>query len=333
MPTTVKSRSGFCPAFSTINHNNRSAVEAIFNVVLPVFAIIAAGYGVARIGLLGEASSEALNGFVYYIALPALFFLAMAQTPFARIFDWPFLGAFLGATFAIFLLTMALAALLFPGRLGQTTLHGLSAAFPNTGYIGIPLFIAAFGTDGAFPVVLTNVVQSVTIFVAAIILMEIDRSWGRGAGRLIGDVVRGIALNPFVIASTAGLLVNASGIGLAQPVETFFSLVGAAAAPCALFALGLFMVGKPITTGLGEVAWVNLFKLVAYPALAWVAGSQVFGLPPDQTAKLVLICALPTGALVFVLAQKYGIYIQRSSAIILISTVLSVATISALLAF
>ena len=108
--------------------------------------------------------------------------------------------------------------------------------------------------------------------------------------------------------------------------------MGAAAGPCALFAIGLFLVGRAPKAGALEVSWLVLLKLVVQPAVTWWLADRVFGLDADTTAWAVILAALPTGALVFVLGQQYGVYVQRATAAILASTVLSVVTLSALFA-
>src|SRR5690606_1951610 len=116
----------------------------------------------------------------------------------------------------------------------------------------------------------------------------------------------------------AGLLRSAAGLTLPQPVAAFTSLLGAAAGPCALFAIGLFMVGKSFTAGLPEVAWVTLLKLLVMPAIAFWLAFDLLEMPRVWALSAVIMAALPTGALMFVLAQRYQVYIQRSVAVILV---------------
>jgi malonate transporter and related proteins len=227
-------------------------------------------------------------------------------------------------------LALVVARIVFPGRIGALGLHALAASFPNSGYMGIPLFLLAFGEAGSLPVIVANVAQSITIFFVALFLVELGGGSG-SLGRRLAPIFKNLLLNPFLIASALGLALNASGIGLSGPFETMFKTLAAAASPCALFALGLFMVGKPITRGLPEVAWLAFAKLVLHPIVAWVIAAHLCRLPPDTVRALVLISALPTGALVFVVAQRYNVYVQRGSAAVLVSTVLSILTISVLM--
>ncbi len=302
----------------------------IINVVLPVFAIMLAGYVAGRSGLLGEASSEALNRFVYYVALPALFFVSLSRSGTGDTLNWSFIAALGGGFVATFLIAMAVAAFVFPNRLGALGLHGLSAIFSNTGYMGIPLLITAFGEPGKLTAIIGTVMTGAIIMPIGIAIIELDLGRGAGPRAVVTRVFTAVARNPLVLSAGAGLLVSLLALPLPQPVATFCDIVGAAAGPCALFSIGLFMVGRSLRAGLGEVGWLVILKLAVQPAITWWLAFEVFSMPPDLAASAVILAALPTGALVFVLAQQYGIYVQRVTSVILISTVVSVVTLSAL---
>src|SRR5690554_1278480 len=131
-------------------------MAAIFNVVLPVFAIMAAGYLSGRAGILGQDSSQALNGFVYYAALPALFFGSLADTPLMSILHWDFIAVY-GLGLLLVLLPSALLVRAVSGsRLEISALHSMSAIFSNTSYMGVPLLLLAFGPEGLLPAIITT---------------------------------------------------------------------------------------------------------------------------------------------------------------------------------
>ena len=308
-------------------------MSAVINVAVPVFAIMLAGYLAGRFRILGESSSEALNAFVYWFALPPVLFLSMASVPVGEIFNWPFIWTLLGGMAIVAVPSVILARTVFRNGLGGVTLHGLTGVFANTGYMGIPLFLAAFGPDGALPAVIATAVNNAVLLGLTILLIEMDGGDGPSPLRVFANAVVAVVRGPLFLAPLAGILWSWSGLGLPEPTANFFSLMGAAAAPCALFAMGLFMVGKPITSGASEVGWLVFVKLLAQPLVTWWLAVAVFDLDFETTRGVVLIAALPTGALAFVVAQKYGIFVQRGSAAILVSTVLSVVTVSALLAW
>ena len=308
-------------------------MSVVINVAIPVFAIMLAGYLSGRFRILGEASTEALNAFVYWFALPPVLFLSMASVPVEEIFDWPFIWTLVTGMALVAIPSMVLARTVFRNSLSGVTLHGLTGVFANTGYMGIPLFLAAFGPDGALLAAIGAAVNNAILLGLTILFIEMDGGSGRSPLRVFGNAVLAVIRGPLFLAPLLGILWSWLGLGLPQPAENFLTLMGAAAAPCALFAMGLFMVGKPITSGAIEVVWMVFVKLIAQPLVTWWLAVSVFDLDFETTRGVVLIAALPTGALAFVVAQKYGIFVQRCSATILVSTVVSVLTVSALLAW
>lgn len=307
-------------------------MTAIVNVVLPVFAIMLAGYLSGRFRLLGEASSEALNRFVYYGALPALFFVSLSRVSSGETLDWAFVAAFAGGLFATFAFAIAVAVLAFRNRLAALGLHGLSSVFSNTGYMGIPLLVIAFGDAGRLPAIIATVIMGAVVMPIGVVIIELDLGRGGRPSAILANVLLAVARNPLVISAAGGLALALIGLSLPQAIANFCDLMGAAAGPCALFAIGLFMVGRSLTTGLREVAWLVVLKLVVQPAITWWLAFEVFSMPATLAASAVILAALPTGALVFVLAQQYDVYLQRSTAAIMISTVASIVTLSVLFA-
>lgn len=308
-------------------------MSSVVDVALPVFAIMFAGFLAGRFRILGETSSEALNAFVYWFAMPPLLFLSMATVPLADVFNWPFIWTLILGMAAVALPSIVIAKIFFPNSFSGLTLHGLTSIFANTGYMGIPLFIAAFGTAGALPAVIATAVNSALIIGLSILFVEIGSGSGNSPVRVVRDALLAVVRGPLFLAIAAGILWSAFGPGLPVSLSNFASLMGSAAGPCALFAMGLFLVGKPVTTGLGEVSWLVVAKLVLHPLATWWLAVSVFHLDFEFTRGAVLMAALPTGALSFVIARKYGFFVQRSSAAILLSTVFSVVTVSAFLAY
>jgi malonate transporter and related proteins len=284
---------------------------AILNVVLPVFGIILAGYLCGRFRVLSEASSEALNRFV---------------------FNWRFLAAYVGGVAVTALTAVGIGRLLFANRLAASGIQGLAAIFANTGYMGIPLLVTAFGPAAALPAIIATVLNGAVIMALGIFIVEMDLSHGRGAGGVVMDALAGVAKSPLVLSAAAGILASSAGVAVPEAVGRFCDILGAAAPPAALFAIGLFMVDRSMTAGIGETSWLVLHKLLVQPL---VTAGIAFGLlPMDRVwaASAVTLAALPTGSLVFVLAQQYGVYTERATAVILVSTIVSVVTLFGLFA-
>jgi predicted permease len=199
--------------------------------------------------------------------------------------------------------------------------------------MGIPLLMLAFGEAGMLPAIITTILNGAVIMAFGIVLLELDVHQGKGGLVALQNALLGVVRSPLVLSAAAGLLVSGLGIPLPPALATFCDLLGAAAGPCALFAIGLFMVGKSPTAGAAEVSWLVFLKLLVQPAITWLLAYRVFTMDPLWAAGALVQSALPTGALVFVLAQQYGIYLQRSTAAIMASTVLSLFTLSALFVY
>lgn len=309
-------------------------MNAILNVALPVFAIMAAGYFAGRMKLLGQDSTIALNGFVYYVSLPALFLGSMARVPVHEVLNGPYLAAVLGGQLAVFGVALIIATFMFPGRIGEVGLHATAAIFANTGYMGIPLLQTAFGDAGTLPAIIATVVNGALMMAVGIIILEIDRSSVGGAHpmKIATDVVKGVAKSPLVQAAVLGLALSALGVSLPKPVNTFLDLLGGAAGPCALFAMGLFLVGQKVTRGAPEVAWITFLKLIIHPLVTWWLATYVLDMDPIWTASAVIMASLPVGGLVFILAQRYQVFLARAVAAILVTTVVSIVTVSFIVA-
>ena len=305
-------------------------MQVVLDVALPVFAIVVAGYAGGR-SVLGQTASTALSAFVYWFALPAVLFLAMARQPLAQIFNGPFIGAFLGSMLVVYFGAALLGRLIHPQGWARHSLQGLNAAFSNTGYMGIPLFVAAYGADHLLPALIATVVMSVVMVGLAVIWIELVQSAGNGILHTLADVGRALVKNPLIVSSTAGLAWNLTGLAVPQPVVNFCQLVGGAAGPCALFAIGVFLAGRPLVLAWRKVGWMVPLKLVVQPLLAWVLIQTLFPLDHFWTGATLLLAALPTGALTFVVATQYQTYVEETSQVILLSTLASVPVLSVIL--
>lgn len=307
-------------------------MDTIATVSLPIFALVFSGYGAKRLGLLNEASIVGLNGFVYYFALPALFVVKVAETPLVRLFDWRLIAAYQGAGLCVFGMAMASGRMLFGHRLAALGLQGLAVAWGNVGYMGPPLVIGAFGDGAMLPAAMILAFDIVIPLSLSIAIIEGSARRGGGWSAALRTVAGGLARNPLMLGIAAGAILSVAGTSLPAPVKAFGALLGGAALPCALFALGAALVGRPITAGKGEVALLVGLKLLAHPLAVWIMVTHVFALQPLWANVAMIEAALPTAANVFVLAQRYDVYVDRASAIVFASTLVSVITVSALLA-
>ena len=226
-------------------------MQAILNVAFPIFGVILAGYLAGRWRILGGEATTALNAFVSYFALPVLFFGTLARTPVAAVLDPALMLGFGAAVVATFAVGMASTRLVSrgPAKAGSRamSLQGIAASWGNVGYMGVPLCLAAFGEAGLPPAMLAVIVTSDRLHG---VRRHADRARGRGRPRAAEDLPAGRlqrgAQSRCRCRSRSASWFRRVGLPLPTPVEKWLDLMGAAAAPCALFAIGLFLSDKSI---------------------------------------------------------------------------------------
>lgn len=306
-------------------------MQATIEVVLPIFGLILAGFAVGRTSLLGAEGIRGLSNFVYYVAIPALLFRTLSQGLPSRGLDWSILFAYFGGAFA----TYALASLAGRGlfRLGgeEAGVMGMGAGFANLVMMGIPLIATAYGRDGLIPVMLIVAFHSVLLIGGTTLWVEVARGGRGGFGPTLLATAGSLLRNPVMLGMAAGVGYGLTGLGLWSPVDRFTQLLSQAAPPCALFALGATLAGFRLGGAPGETLTIVGCKLLLHPALVFLLATRVFAIDPTWAAIATIAAALPTGANVFILAQRYNAYVDRTSSAILVSTGLSIFTVALLL--
>ncbi|TAJ41227.1 MAG: AEC family transporter [Reyranella sp.] len=310
-------------------------MQAILNVAFPIFGVILAGYLAGRWRILGGEATGALNAFVSYFALPVLFFGTLARTPVQAVLDPALMLGFslaVVATFGVGMISTRLAAReRGRGGLAAMSLQGIASSWGNVGYMGVPLCLAAFGEAGLPPAMLTVIVTAVVSMVFGVMLIELEVAAGHGPVKTFLRAAFNVARNPLPMSIALGILVSAVGVPIPTPAEKWLDLLGSAAAPCALFAIGLFLSDKSIKSGLAEAGLATIIKLLLQPLLAVLVLPFFIDLNSVAGKVALLMAALPTAANAFVLAKQFDISVEQNTAAVLLSTAFSVISVSALL--
>ncbi|GAB2893157.1 AEC family transporter [Paraburkholderia jirisanensis] len=302
-------------------------------ILLPVFALILAGFFSRRRNLLGPSAASELNRFVVWLALPALLFDTMAHSTWQQLDQPGFVATFSLACAGIFVLVL-IGRMLRGRHLADASIDAIAASYPNTGYIGFPLGMLAYGKASLTPTTIATIIVACVLFAVAIVLIEIGLQSERAPHKLGLKVLKALAKNPLIVSPILGALVASAHTALPQSVETFLKLLGGAASPCALVSLGLFLAEKrPAGNGRATSVVFTVVKLVAQPALAWWMAAHVFALPTLEVDMAVLLAALPTGTGPYMLAEFYEREAHVTSQTILFSTIASLVTLSVLLMF
>lgn len=298
---------------------------------MPFFGLILLGYVGGRIVKAPQDGLVWLNTFILYFALPALFFRLVSRTPFQELAQWPFVLSTTFATFCVFVASLVLGYIATKGDLRAGAIQGALGSYSNIGYMGPGLTLAALGPQATVPTALIFSFDSILIFVLVPLLMALGRDDGIGVFAMAGNIVKRIALHPFILATGAGVVAAYFEFSPPMAIDTMLEYLADAAAPCALFAIGVTVALRPVKRVTWEIPVLLLFKLTVHPVLVLVILSVVGGFDPVWVYTAVLMAALPPALNVFILAQQYEVYVERASSGILIGTVVSVLTLTTVL--
>ena len=312
---------------------------SVLAVTFPFFALVLGGYLAVRRNLLPQPAIPGMNAFVLFFALPCLLFRFGASTPISQLLDWSVFGVYLLCALIMVGVTMAMT---LSERIdwNNAAFGALTAAFPNSGFMGVPLLVALLGERAAGPVIVTIVVDLVFTTSICIALSRLGTGAGGGARAAMGKALRGVAGNPMPWAIVLGGVFSATGLQLYGPLMKTIGLLADAASPVALFTIGAVLARSQMNTRdatpLAEYVPVALKKLLIHPLLVLFVGGLAIaaGVPLDRFALvvMVLVAALPSASNVSLLAERFGADNGRIARVILVSTALSFLSFSAAVA-
>jgi predicted permease len=196
--------------------------------------------------------------------------------------------------------------------------------------MGIPIFLTAFGTQGILPAIITNLIGPMLLMALIMLTLEAMRRKDASLAHQLRGIGGVFLQNPVLVASMAGIGFSLLSIPLPTPIGNLLDLLASSAGPTALFALGLSLVGQSLLGDLAEIGWQTFLKLLIHPFLVYLCVTYVFTLDPFWAQSAIIMAALPTGSSIFNVAQQYGVAVRRTSAIVALSTAVSVLTLSAL---
>jgi malonate transporter len=306
-------------------------METVVNVTLPIFAIMALGYLAGYRGILGKESTDALNRYVFLFALPPAMFFFTARADISEILNWSFMGGYILAMILTTAIAVPVASLVFGHDKGHSAFHGFLSVFANAGYMGIPIFLTAFGPDGVMPAIIASLTGGILSMIFIMTTLEFYRTGSGSRANLLRGIWTVVSRNPLFIATALGIIFSFFSLPIPKPVENLLDMLASTAGPTALFALGLSLVGLSIFGNIKEVVWITFLKLIIQPLLTFLVVTLLLPMSPFWTASAVLLAAMPVGSTAFVVAQQYGVAIQVSSAAVALSTFGSVLTLTLLM--
>ena len=297
----------------------------IFLKTLPFFMVIGVGYGAGRSGFFTEAATAWLTKFVFYFALSAMLFRFSANLSLAEVFDLTFVKAYLLATTVVYLLATAVA-LLRRIPMQEAAIEAQCGTIGNVGFLGIPMLALLLGEAAIASVMLVLAVDLI-VFGSLIVILITGARDGRVSWGIFRSIGLGLLKNPMIVSIVLGLTWSGLQIPIPGPLNEFVILLGNAATPGALFAIGASLASKSAER-VFVAGWLSFCKLVLHPAAVAVAALLIFPVEPYAAGVMIAAAALPVAGNVYMLAQHYGVAPHRVSSSILISTALSIVTVS-----
>ena len=311
---------------------------AILIVTFPFFALVLCGYLAVRRHMLPQLAIPGLNSFVLYFALPCMLYRFGSTTPLAQLLDGGVFGVYLLCGLIVVGLTVA--ATLRQADWNNAAFGALVAAFPNTGFMGVPLLVALLGERASGPLIVALAVDLVLTTSLCIALSRLGGASGQSSMAALRNALAGMLRNPMPWAILLGALASGLGLALPGPLNKTVGLLADAASPVALFTIGAVLARSQMNatqpTPASQFVPIALVKLLLHPLLVLGIGSaaRAAGVPLSSSALtvLVLLSCLPSASNVALLSERFGADTGRIARIILVSTALSFFTFSAAVA-
>ncbi len=313
-------------------------VLSVLLITFPFFALVACGFIATWRGVLPQAAIPGLNAFVLFFALPCMLYRFGAQTPIHQLLD-------INVTLVYLLCAAAMVGatvLLTRRRMGwnDAAFGALVAAFPNTGFMGVPMLAALLGAQSTGPIIVTMAIDMVITTSACIALSRLDLAGGQGVWTAVRSSLKGMAANPMPWSILLGGLASAMGWVLPGPVDKTVAMLAGAASPVALFTIGAVLARSQMNShervAARDYVPIALAKLIIHPLLVWAVGMSAMAmglsLSHETLVVLVLLAALPSASNVSLLTDRYAAHSGRVARIILVSTSLAFLTFSAAVA-
>jgi malonate transporter len=292
---------------------------------LPFFAIIALGYGAGRTGFFNEDATRYLTKFVFFFALSAMIFRFAANIELSEVWDARLIAAYLWGTAFVYGIA-TIVGFLRNLNVATNAIEAQCAVIGNIGFLGLPMLTLILGEAAIGPIMMMLAVDLI-IFSSLVVILVTGSQDGQMSIRILKTVGLGLIKNPMIVAMTLGLLCSGFDVTIPVPLNEFLAILGGAATPGALFAIGASLATKSAER-IAVAGWLTFCKLVLHPTFVAFGALFLFSVDPYSAAVLIAAASLPVAGNVYMLAQHYSVAPQRVSAAILVSTAISIFTVS-----
>lgn len=303
-------------------------IGPIFNIIAPVFLLIAAGAAAAKLNWLSTAAIDGMMGFALKFAAPSLLFLSVRQLDLATSFQWPLMASFYIGASASFFLALFLARAMFKRRPDDAVAVAFGALFSNSLILGFPISERAYGTESLATNVALVSIHAPFCYLLGISAMELSRADRKRAIITARSILNMIFRNPLMIGIALGFAANISDAPLPAPALSAVEMLGRTTLPVALFGVGGVLTRYSLGASIGQAGMVSTLSLIIHPLLVYLLATRVFALDPQVMRNAVLTAAMAPGANAFLFASIYDRGKNVAASAILLATSGSVITIS-----
>ncbi|MFO0865438.1 MAG: AEC family transporter [Gemmataceae bacterium] len=305
-------------------------LSALFNLLAPFFGLIGLGFACGKTVKHPESGLAWMQFFLIYLSLPCLFFRLVSEQRLDQLSNLAFVGCTTCSTFVIFALSLAVGWR-NTRDLAQAVMQGVAGSYSNIGYMGPPLVLGALGAAASVPVVMIFVADNLLLFTLVPLLMAFARGKKMPWSATLRHIVVRVVTHPFNLATLAGIAVSYAQVKLPPALQQMVVWLAGAAAPCALFLLGVTVAMRPLRPIPGEVPALVAIKLMLHPIVVWIALSAGGDFGQTWTYVAIIMAGLPPALNIFVISTQYDVGIERASACVLIGTLCSMLTLTAIL--
>tara|TARA_A100001015_G_scaffold74471_1_gene82622 strand:+ start:148 stop:1044 length:897 start_codon:yes stop_codon:yes gene_type:complete len=291
-----------------------------------MFSLIGIGYMLRRIQFMSEQDGTVLSKFAFYILLPPLMFTSILSGDASRSLNINFIFSYEIITISIFVLTYLLGVLIKLKTM-EKAIFGLNAAYPNYGYIGVPLCILAFGAEAAIPLALILLADTF-VLLTTLIFYKLTETRKTSLRELSKEIIQRFIYNPLMMSVFVAFIFSTVDIKIVTAIDRTLSIVAASATAVALIALGVSLNVTSIKNQKSVLFFITVIKLIVHPILIFIVFQFQTNIDPIWVKTAIVCASLPVAANVFVLANYYKNFESESAAAITITTIVSSITVT-----
>lgn len=300
----------------------------IFLIIAPVFIIIFFGYVASASKYLNSDISDSINALTIKFSIPVLLFRAMYNLDFSHAFNVRLLIGFYTGAVCSFIIANVLARTVWKRPPGEAVAVGFCAFFSNAVLLGLPIVERAYDAETLTLAYGIIAFHSPFVYAVGITSMEMARRDGKTMGETARKTLKSIFSNPLMIGIGLGVICNLAGVVLPEPLMVSVNMIASAALPIAVFGIGVALTRYKISSEISESLVISGITLFVYPVVVLFMTYYVFGLPKIYVQTAVTIASMPAGLNVYIFASMYNRAMSLSASVILISTIISVASIT-----